>query len=189
MQRPLNRTLCSSRKFSSCSLDEKFISRETARHLSIFFGTRATWYKQLTSNKIVLLANQGDSSAYQWRKGVTKNCTSHLTQKQFSMRPNYLPDMQVCSQPTRTTLNRTKVWQATNLIEKETRTVDTFMCGARLRPKQKNIQMNLIYISEILDFKRFTTDLNLPKSSQNLLSKSRLLWTPSPVSSPRLSDI
>jgi len=41
MHRPLKRTLCSSRKFSSCSLDEKFISRETARHFSIFFGTRA----------------------------------------------------------------------------------------------------------------------------------------------------
>jgi len=52
MHRPLNRTLCSSRKFSSCSLDEKFISRETARHLSIFLGTRATSYNshQTTSH-------------------------------------------------------------------------------------------------------------------------------------------
>ena len=35
-------TFCSRRNFSSCSDDEKFISRETARHLRIFFGTLAS---------------------------------------------------------------------------------------------------------------------------------------------------
>ena len=38
---PLNNTFCSRRNFSMDSLEEKFISRETALHFNIFFGTRA----------------------------------------------------------------------------------------------------------------------------------------------------
>ena len=35
-------TFCSNRNFSIGSMDEKLISLDTARHLSIFFGTRAS---------------------------------------------------------------------------------------------------------------------------------------------------
>ena len=38
---PLNKTLCSNRNLSMASLDEKLISRETALHFKIFFGTLA----------------------------------------------------------------------------------------------------------------------------------------------------
>ena len=39
---PLNKTCCSSLKFSNSSSDEKLISRDTALHLRIFLGTRAS---------------------------------------------------------------------------------------------------------------------------------------------------
>uniref|UniRef100_A0A3B5KVM4 Ig-like domain-containing protein n=1 Tax=Xiphophorus couchianus TaxID=32473 RepID=A0A3B5KVM4_9TELE len=38
---PLKKTFCSNRNFSSCSVEEKFSSLETALHFRIFFGTRA----------------------------------------------------------------------------------------------------------------------------------------------------
>lgn len=38
---PLNKTFCSSLNLSIASLDEKLISRDTARLFNIFFGTRA----------------------------------------------------------------------------------------------------------------------------------------------------
>lgn len=42
MHRPLKSTRCSSRNFSIASIEVKLISRETARHLSTDFGTRAS---------------------------------------------------------------------------------------------------------------------------------------------------
>jgi hypothetical protein len=39
---PLKYTRCSKRNCCISSCDEKFISRDTARHLSIRFGTRAS---------------------------------------------------------------------------------------------------------------------------------------------------
>ncbi len=39
---PLKNTRCSKRNCCISSCDEKLISRETARHLSIRFGTRAS---------------------------------------------------------------------------------------------------------------------------------------------------
>lgn len=39
---PLKKTFCSRRNFSICSAEEKFSSRDTALHLRIFLGTRAS---------------------------------------------------------------------------------------------------------------------------------------------------
>lgn len=42
LQVTLNNIFCSSLNFSMGSTEEKFISRDTARHFSTFFGTRAS---------------------------------------------------------------------------------------------------------------------------------------------------
>jgi len=86
MQRPLNRTLCSSRKFSSCSFDEKFSSRDTARHLSIFFGTRATQYRRhqmITANSLAYpRVTSRLSTIVSWHKAIAQSHTlSHKRKK------------------------------------------------------------------------------------------------------------